>query len=100
MLGAYLVPRSNDPALEKRERTFNGVRMNFAVNVHARAVIHGLMIKAARRLFVCREVVCADNVNVLADVVLNECRERARRDIFGAEEIKVAVTLPDADNDF
>src|SRR5437763_8752304 len=73
--------------------------MNLAVHINARTMIHGLMAETADGLFVSPEIIGADHVNVLVDVVLNEGRECARSNIFGAEEIQVAFTLANADHD-
>ncbi len=43
MLCGDAMPRSDDAALEQRERGFNGVRMNLAVNVNLRFVLNRLV---------------------------------------------------------
>src|ERR1700732_3697035 len=44
MLGAHAMPRANDAALQKRERGFNGVRVDVALGVDAEFVSDGLVL--------------------------------------------------------
>lgn len=102
MLGADVMPRSEDAPLEQRERAFDGIGMNVADNINAAAMIDGFVtgLKRADSLFICPEIVSDNHVNVLADVLPNVAFKRARGNIFGVEETQIAVTLTDADNDF
>lgn len=74
--------------------------MNSTVNINARLMIYGLVIVTANGLFVSGKFISTDNVNIFADIVLNELRQRAGFGIFGMKETEFTVTFADTDNDF
>ncbi len=103
MLCADFVPRSDNPALKKRESGFNGVGMNVSVNVLAFAVdnrfvildaclFHGDGIRAG--------IVSEDDFHVLADIVADVLGQCPRLRVLSMEEAKIAVALADADHYF
>ena len=51
MLWADSMPCSHDAALEKRERSFNGVRMNVSHDVDFSAVIDGFVLALRPRFY-------------------------------------------------
>jgi|ERR1700721_505255 len=105
MFRADLVPRSDDAALQERERRFNGVSVNVAINVMTSAVIDGLMALTSEASFVHRKRICGEVVGdnhfyFGTDVVFDVLRESSRLRIVRVEESQFAVTLTKADHDF
>jgi len=104
MLGADLVPRSNDSALQQRERGFDGVGMNVAVNIMTAAVIDSFVALASDAGFLHRKRVGAvivrdHDLYISAHVLADVLRQRARLGIFGVKESQITVSLSKADHD-
>jgi len=101
MLGADLVPCSDDAALQERERGFNGVRVNVGSkpNILPGAVVNGFVSDFSGSLSVSPQFVSNQDFHVLAEVLLNESRQRAALGISGMEETQITATLPDTDHD-
>src|SRR5690242_797032 len=81
MFRADVVPRSDNAALEQRERRLNSVGMNVTVNVHTRTVIDRLMLAAHEvdfaRSLIRAKFVSDENLNVFADVHSDIARQSA-----------------------
>jgi len=103
MLGTESVPSPHDAALEKRERGFDGVRVNVAHDVHARTMIN---FSVARSLSfphggIVRGCVIGENhFHVLGDVLADVLGERSGLGVTGMEEAQIAVALADANHHF
>jgi len=104
MLGADTMPTSDDAALEKRERGFNGVRVDVALGVDAEFVTDSFVPAVLADMLCCAlvsaPIVGVQDVHVLADILADVLFERARLRVFGMEESQIAAALTDADNDF
>src|ERR1039458_28416 len=102
MLGADLVPRSHDAALEQRESRLNGVGMNVGSEAHIlfSRVIHRLMLDAADCFLICGQLISDDHINVRAYVLLDVPRQRACLSILSMKEPQIAVALPNPDDYF
>ena len=103
MLRADSVPRSHDAALEQRESGLHGVCVNVAYDVHAAAVLNGLVVFVSGfldRYGIRGCIVGHNHVYILADVFADESCERSGLGIAGVEEAQIAVALADAENHF
>jgi hypothetical protein len=105
MLCADLMPRSDDPALEKREGRFDRVRVNVAIHVHAVLVFDRLVLGAVdasfdHRLGIGREFVGEDNLDLSIDVFLDVFGQCAGLCVLRMEESKIAAALTNADHNF
>jgi hypothetical protein len=102
MLGAETVPRPHNAALEKRERGFNGVRVNVANHVNLLAVVDRLVahleIAFCHRARICGEIIGKEYVHIGADVFLDVLGERSRLHVFSMEEAQIAAALANADD--
>ena len=95
MLGADLVPTSNDSALQERECGFDPVRGGISVNVNLGGVVHALVSTASMS----RQVDCArirwkivghDDFDILTNILLDVLRQRPLLRIFSVEEPQFA----------
>lgn len=90
MFRGELMPRSHNPALQKRERVLNSVRVYVAIHVYTRAVVYRAMftsIVAEQRVAldcsrVARVLIRDDDFDFRAYVLFDVLFERARFDIF------------------
>jgi hypothetical protein len=83
MLCRDFMPRADDAALQERERGFDTVGRNVAVNVYAvteadRLVSFTSDPRKSHRAFVCTEIVRHNHVNVSAHVFFDVFRQRSR----------------------
>src|SRR5437899_2490387 len=104
MLCADAVPRSDNPALQEREGVLDCIGMNFALNINLGFVLDSLMLSLRYSCFgdcvgVNRMLIGNQNVHVLTDIFANVLRNRTLLNIGCVEETKIAITLPDADDD-
>lgn len=105
MLCTDTMPATHHTALEKRERRFDGVRVDVALDVDSEAVADRLvsssvLAKMGSRAPVGLVIVSEENFHVIAEVFLDVLGERARLHIFGMEESQFSAALPDTDHDF
>lgn len=104
MLGAHPMPTADDTALEKRERGFNGVRVDVAFGVDTELVPDGLVPSVFPKMLsgatVPKRIIGEQNVHVFADVLADVLFERAGLRVFGVKESQIAAALTDADDDF
>lgn len=99
------VPRPNDPALEQREGRFHAIRMEYAVYILLRAVIHDVMLRCwhgslAEGGRIRHKVIRHDHVNVGRDVLSNVLRQCAALGVLSVEETEIAAALTNADHYF
>jgi len=104
MLRAEAMPRSHKAALEQRERGFDGVRVDVAVNVNAVLVPNRFVLFPVNPGFnhglrIGNQFIGDDYVYVGADVLLDVLRQRSTLGIFGMEETEIATALPNSDYD-
>src|SRR2546427_3346317 len=104
MLCADAMPRSDNPALQEREGVLDRICMHFALNINLGFVLDSLMLSLCYSCFgdcigVNRMLIGNQNVHVLTDVFSNVLRNRTLLNIGCMEETKIAITLPDADDD-
>ena len=101
MLRADAMPRSHDAALKKRERGFDGVRVNVAHHVDAATVIDGLVLVSIPAFFMATvigvEIVGHNHVHIFADILADVLCERSRLRIAGMEQSQIAIALADAE---
>ena len=104
MLRADFMPRSNNAALQERERRFDGVRVRISVCVNPETVANRLVLcfdsHAPCHAAIEVVIVSEQDFQVLADIVADELFERSARYIFRMEESQIAAALPDADYGF
>src|ERR1700740_1967178 len=98
MLCRNLVPRTDDAALQERERGFNAVRRDVAVNVNPGPMSNGLMwhVAVSRHLDRpggCPKFVGHDDFYILADVFFDVLRQRPSLRVFSVEEAEFSATL-------
>src|ERR1700694_4983152 len=97
MLSTNVMPRTNDATLEQRERRFNSVSVNVAVNVHAPTTVDASVLRLhivnGDRSLVCSEVVRHENLNVFAHVQSDVARQRTRSNILSVKQSQFAGTL-------
>lgn len=100
MLRGYAMPRSNDAALQKRERGFDGVRMDVGsdADVFLLSVIDGLMLAAWHSSFIQRERVCEefvrhDHVYIAAHVLADVLRQCSTLGILSVKESQFSGSL-------
>src|SRR5271165_5703772 len=100
------MPRSYNPALEQRERRFDGVGRHHEImlvpDILFRRVIDGfvLLLQFAKSLRIGRKVIGHDDINVVRDVLLDVPRQSSTLSILSVKETKIAAALTDADDDF
>jgi len=103
MLCADTVPRSNDAALQERERRLNRVRMNVTVNVNLGLVLDRLVFFSERGFAEGRgigvQLIRHKYFDILTDVLSDILSQRSGLDILRVKKSQIAATLPDADND-
>lgn len=103
MLGANLVPRSYDPALEQRESGFDSVCVDVALGVDVKFVANRFVASILAKMLCCAAVgspvIGIENLNIFAQVLADVLFESAALRILGVKEAKIAATLPDADYD-
>src|SRR5207244_13380746 len=104
MLGADPMPGSDDATLQEGESILNGIGMHFTLNINLGFVLDSLMLSLRYSCFgdcvgVNRMFIGNQNVHVLTDVFSNVLRNRTLLNIGCMEETKIAITLPDADDD-
>jgi len=104
MLGADLVPRSDDASLQEREGRFDSVsrdaRAVLVSGIFLGGVIDGFMIQVANCTRVGREFVGNDYFHVSADVFFDVFRQCTFLGIVSVEEPQIAATLPNTDDNF
>src|ERR1035437_2522533 len=95
MLGADLVPCSDDAAFEQRECRFNAVRMNVCSDpdVLFCAVVNSFMLRVPDRLAIGGQFIGHDYGNISADVLLDVSRQSSSLGIFGMEESQITAAL-------
>lgn len=103
MFCGNFMPRTNDSALQERERGFDTVRGNVAVNVNALLVLDGSVLIAGLSSAIQREgiddkFISHDYVHIFAYVLFDVFRQRASFHIFGLEEAQFASALFYADH--
>lgn len=102
MFWANPMPRSNDAALEKGERGFDRVRVNFSHDVHVAAVVDGFVrhsCDSGSRLVRC-EVIGNNHVHIGFDVLSNVLRKRSGLHIVSVKQSEIAVALANPNHDF
>ena len=104
MLGADPMPGSDDATLQEGESILNGIGMHFTLNINLGFVLDSLMLSLRYSCFgdcvgVNRMFIGNQNVYVLTDVFSNVLRNCTLLNISCMEETKIAITLPDADDD-
>jgi len=104
MLGADPMPGSDDATLQEGESILNGIGMHFTLNINLGFVLDSLMLSLRYSCFgdcvgVNRMFIGNQNVHVLTDILSNVLRNRTLLNISCMEETKIAITLPDADDD-
>ena len=101
MLGADFMPSSKDATLQQGEGILYCVGMNWSINVNAGLVFNGLVAirlgGSFHRSGVGVVFIGDDNVNIFADVFLNELGERAGFGVGCMEETNGTAALTDAD---
>ena len=104
MLCADAMPRTDDPALEKRERGLDGIGVNRAIRMNMAAVVdsHVLTLAAddANSRAVGAKIIGNQDFDILADIFFDVLRQRARLHILSLEEAKFPAALFDANHDF
>lgn len=98
------VPRSDDTALEQRERGLNRIGVDVPLGVDMELVPNRLVLSFFPKMLCCApvslEVIGIQNFNVLAQILANVLFKSAAFDIFGMKESQVAATFADTDDDF
>lgn len=99
------MPRSDDATLQKREGRLNRIRVEVAIYILFRTVIHDMMLLRGHRGFshrgrVGHEIIGHDYVNVSRDVVADVLRQRSALGIFSMKESKFSPALADSDYNF
>lgn len=104
MLGRNLMPGADHAALKQRECRFNRIGVNVAFHINLELVANRLMsailANVASGAAIGIEVICKENIHILADVLLDEFAECPGLHILSVEESQFAAALTDADNDF
>src|SRR5712692_7319371 len=105
MLCRYTMPRSHDPALQKRERGFNRVRVNVAFHIDAAPMLDRLVLAVMHTSpfhgeGVGHEFIRHNHVNIVAHVFFDVLSEGASLHILSMEEAKLAAALPESDHWF
>lgn len=102
MLGADLVPRAYDAALQKRKRGFDCVSRDtlavFVAGIFLGVVIDRLMSVLTNGGLIGGEFVSDNHIHVGADIFLDVLRQRSLACIFGMEETNVTAALTNADD--
>lgn len=100
MLRANLVPRTDDAALQEREGVFYGIGMYLPVNINLATVIDRFVPirKLSHCLGVGAEIIRNNDLNILADIVLDVLTKSAGFDILRLEKPDGTATLSQADN--
>lgn len=98
------MPRSSDTALQKRERIFDGVCMDFARNVDSAAVVDGLVSISAKPGIhhgprIANPIVSDNHICIGADVFTDVLGERSGFGVFYVKKPQFSASLTDADND-
>jgi len=105
VFGADLMPRSDDPALQKRECTFYRIGMHVAVNIDSAAVLDPLVLLWRNIGFshgegIGSKIIGHDHINIFADILPDVSGESSGLYILGVEEPQIATPLPESDHDF
>src|SRR5882724_11295287 len=102
MLDADVMPRSDDAALEQRERAFHGVGVNVARDVDGPVADSpvSLFVLPVERPRIDGRFIGNEHLYGLADVLADNLRDRRGFGVFGAEQPQIPVTLADADDHF
>ncbi|MGD0402321.1 MAG: hypothetical protein ABSB66_03920 [Candidatus Acidiferrales bacterium] len=104
MFRTDLMPRTHNPALQKRECGFNRVRISVALGVNAELVANRLVSpvlpKMLRRAPVSLPIVCEQNIDIFADILSDVLFEGSAFCITGMEEPEIAAALTDSNDDF
>src|SRR4029077_11129831 len=95
------MPRTDNSALQERERRFDGIRVQIANRVNAHAVIDGFVLSEhssiSDRLGIRGKIIRHDYVHIRAHIFLNVLRQCPALAIIGMEETEIAAALPDTD---
>ncbi len=104
MFRADFMPRSDNPALQERERRFDGVRMRVSVCVNPETVANRFVFcfysHALRDAAIEVVIVREQDFQVLTDILADKLFKRSARYILRMEEAQIAAALPDADYRF
>lgn len=103
MLRANSMPRSHDAALEKRESGFDSIGVDVSNDVHAAAVIDGLVAFDSSLLHCCGvrgSVVGHNHVYIFTDILADKFGEGAGLRVLCVEEPEIAIALADAEDYF
>src|SRR5271165_6992781 len=102
MLGANLVPATNDATLEQRECGFNCVCMDVSTkpDIFTGAVVDGFMLHITHSVLVGRKFICNEYVHIFADVLAYILRQCPTFRILSMEEAQGTITLPDTNDYF
>lgn len=81
MFRADFVPAPNYSPLQERERRFDAIGMNVAINVNLVTMANGLVLGAFNAsgnhcLWISKHFVCDHHINISTDVFLNVLRQR------------------------
>ena len=105
MLCANPMPRTNDAALQQRERGFYRVSVNVGsdTDIFLLGMIHRLMLftwysGALHCMRICGEVIRHDHIHVTADVLADVLGQCSRLGVCGMEEPQIAAALTDTDH--
>lgn len=104
MLCANMVPSSHDATLQKRERGFDGVRVNVALNVDfhlmANRLVLSLLAEFPGGAAVGQVLVRKEHVYIFADIFRDVLFESAALDVLHVKKTEIAAALADSDYDF
>lgn len=101
MLWADPMPGSNDAALQKGERGFNGIGVNISHDIDMAAVIDRSVRHASnfRGVGIGSKIVCNNHVHVGFDVLSNVLRKRSGFHVIRMEQPEFAIALANPDHD-
>src|SRR6202040_4166429 len=103
MLPRNPMPRSHNPAFQKGESRFDGIRVSVPIHVDPSRVSHCLVLarRNASTLHCERignEFIRHNYIHIAAHVLFDVLCQRARLRVLGVEEAEIAAALPDANN--
>jgi hypothetical protein len=95
---AYVVIGAHHSTLQETPEVFDIVRVNFAANVLARFVIHGLMPVGLAQIAIAAAFIRSDQTDAIRDNISNEGAERVGGSIFDDLADQIAFTRNRADD--
>ena len=100
-----MMPRSTNAALEQRECVLDGIRVGVPDHIDSLRVIDGLVLSGLHtRSFdsprIGRVIIRKNHFGIFADILADVLGERLGFHIFGMEQSKFAIALPNSDDDF